>query len=351
MPGPASNAISPSAGPSGTIGHVRDAADIDEGGGQGRAPRAKPRRGGKPEPAARPGRRFPYPRRGNRRRPERQARRSGAAPSPSCTVKLLLRPVQNGLAVEADRIDAGKLDAIRLREGRDAIRVLRRDHAFREGQHAAAGIRAPSMPRAAYHRLPQQVPLEPRYRRYAQAGPNEWTASPSVSISATSTPSIEVPLISPIAFINPRLTQNTNALHGAVSATRSQPICRGAEDQGGYHADRIQKSLDFIQILKERGYFHQVSDEEGLRAPRRRASITAYIGFDCTAPSLHVGNLIGIMMLRVLQQAAATSPSCSSAAARPRSAIPPARTRAQASDAKPRSTPTRPASRTTSRSS
>jgi tyrosyl-tRNA synthetase len=59
---------------------------------------------------------------------------------------------------------------------------------------------------------------------------------------------------------------------------------------------------DFVQVLRERGYIHQISDEEGLRALAGKAPITAYIGFDCTAPSLHVGNLIGIMMLRIFQR-------------------------------------------------
>ena len=59
---------------------------------------------------------------------------------------------------------------------------------------------------------------------------------------------------------------------------------------------------DFVQVLRERGYVHQVSDEEALRALAVKAPLTAYIGFDCTAPSLHVGNLIGIMLLRVLQR-------------------------------------------------
>ncbi len=56
------------------------------------------------------------------------------------------------------------------------------------------------------------------------------------------------------------------------------------------------------RFLRARGYVHQVSDEEALRALAVKAPLTAYIGFDCTAPSLHVGNLIGIMMLRVFQR-------------------------------------------------
>src|SRR5215469_7997535 len=60
---------------------------------------------------------------------------------------------------------------------------------------------------------------------------------------------------------------------------------------------------DFIHILRERGYLHQISDEEKLRAAAAKGAIAAYVGYDCTAPSLHVGNLITIMMLRVFQQA------------------------------------------------
>ena len=64
-----------------------------------------------------------------------------------------------------------------------------------------------------------------------------------------------------------------------------------------------KNQLDFIRILKDRGYLHQISDEEGLKAAAAKGIITAYIGYDCTAPSLHVGNLISIMMLRVFQRA------------------------------------------------
>ena len=64
-----------------------------------------------------------------------------------------------------------------------------------------------------------------------------------------------------------------------------------------------KNQLDFIQILKNRGYLHQISDEEGLKAAAAKGVLTAYTGYDCTAPSLHVGNLISIMMLRVFQKA------------------------------------------------
>ena len=60
---------------------------------------------------------------------------------------------------------------------------------------------------------------------------------------------------------------------------------------------------EFLNELKARGYVHQVTDEAALDRLARSETITGYIGFDCTAPSLHVGNLLGIMMLRKLQQA------------------------------------------------
>jgi len=60
---------------------------------------------------------------------------------------------------------------------------------------------------------------------------------------------------------------------------------------------------DLLKLLDERGYIHQLTDAEGLDALASREIVTGYIGFDATAPSLHVGSLVQIMMLRRLQQA------------------------------------------------
>jgi tyrosyl-tRNA synthetase len=60
---------------------------------------------------------------------------------------------------------------------------------------------------------------------------------------------------------------------------------------------------DFLRTLHERGFVHQCSDEPGLDALAEKGEIVAYVGYDCTAPSLHVGSLLSIMMLRWLQQA------------------------------------------------
>lgn len=59
---------------------------------------------------------------------------------------------------------------------------------------------------------------------------------------------------------------------------------------------------DFLHELQTRGYIHQCTDEAALDNLARSDVITGYIGFDCTAPSLHVGNLVSIMLLRKLQQ-------------------------------------------------
>ena len=58
---------------------------------------------------------------------------------------------------------------------------------------------------------------------------------------------------------------------------------------------------DFLRILTERGFIHQCSDPDGLDTLARAGDLTAYVGYDCTAPSLHVGHLLSIMMLHWLQ--------------------------------------------------
>jgi tyrosyl-tRNA synthetase len=59
---------------------------------------------------------------------------------------------------------------------------------------------------------------------------------------------------------------------------------------------------DLLHELAARGFIHQATDEAGLDKLARSEILTGYIGFDCTAPSLHVGHLVSIMMLRKLQQ-------------------------------------------------
>ncbi len=62
-------------------------------------------------------------------------------------------------------------------------------------------------------------------------------------------------------------------------------------------------SSSLLRLLDERGYIHQMTDAEGLDALAAKQVVPGYIGFDATAPSLHVGSLVQIMLLRRLQQA------------------------------------------------
>src|ERR1700722_20855032 len=59
---------------------------------------------------------------------------------------------------------------------------------------------------------------------------------------------------------------------------------------------------DFLDVLASRGFIHQLSDAAGLDARAAQGPITAYVGYDATASSLHIGNLLSIMMLRWLQK-------------------------------------------------
>ena len=58
----------------------------------------------------------------------------------------------------------------------------------------------------------------------------------------------------------------------------------------------------FLTEFKKRGYYNQCTDESALIESMSKSKIKAYIGFDCTAPSLHVGSLMQIMCLRLLQK-------------------------------------------------
>ena len=60
--------------------------------------------------------------------------------------------------------------------------------------------------------------------------------------------------------------------------------------------------MSFFEEFKKRGYFYQCTNEASLEKKLNEQKIVAYIGFDCTAKSLHVGNLMQVMILRLLQQ-------------------------------------------------
>ena len=73
-------------------------------------------------------------------------------------------------------------------------------------------------------------------------------------------------------------------------------------------ADEARPASDFLRVMRERGYVHQTSDEAGIDALARAGHLHAYVGYDCTAGSLHIGSLVSIMMLHWLQATGAGRP-------------------------------------------
>jgi tyrosyl-tRNA synthetase len=80
------------------------------------------------------------------------------------------------------------------------------------------------------------------------------------------------------------------------------PAEQGKDQVGSQRLTVKDVKSDFLRVLLERGYIHQQTDAAGLDARARSGPISAYIGFDATADSLHVGSLMQIMILRRLQQ-------------------------------------------------
>jgi tyrosyl-tRNA synthetase len=70
-----------------------------------------------------------------------------------------------------------------------------------------------------------------------------------------------------------------------------------------FEAIMTEYKSDLLRLLSERGHIHQLTDAQGLDALANREIVVGYNGYDATAPSLHVGNLASVMLLRRLQQA------------------------------------------------
>src|SRR5271167_233469 len=105
-----------------------------------------------------------------------------------------------------------------------------------------------------------------------------------------------------------RCSMNT-CLAGGCRRTGAEWLfhCRTGGGLKGF-CERVQIVMepfktDFLRTLSERGYIHQITDGAGLDAHLNSGVISAYIGFDATADSLHIGSLVQIMLLRRLQQA------------------------------------------------
>src|ERR1700678_620642 len=95
---------------------------------------------------------------------------------------------------------------------------------------------------------------------------------------------------------------------GSTRYSNKIPVALGAvySHNGSYRnlkTPQLMKRSDFLNELADRGLIYQATDLEGLKAELdSNPNPAAYVGFDCTAVSLHVGNLMQIMMLRLLQK-------------------------------------------------
>jgi tyrosyl-tRNA synthetase len=76
----------------------------------------------------------------------------------------------------------------------------------------------------------------------------------------------------------------------------------GEDGRGPSPSTMAKFKSDFLNVLDQRGFIHQISDPEGLDALAAREQITGYIGYDATATSIHIGNLITVTMLYWLQE-------------------------------------------------
>src|SRR5436305_1432971 len=118
-------------------------------------------------------------------------------------------------------------------------------------------------------------------------------SSPLVLISATSTPSYDVPLMRPM--------EESHGMRPSLGLNPRPNLIHHRPDRGDKAMSKYKS--DFLNVLAERGFIQHISEPaEALDARAQASALTAYIGFDCTAASLHVGSLVQIMMLYWLQQ-------------------------------------------------
>ena len=104
----------------------------------------------------------------------------------------------------------------------------------------------------------------------------------------------------PTSFVMPGLVPGIHALAASQDVDGRDKLGHDKMVLAG--GSMSQFKSDFLRVLSDRGFIHQVSEPDQLDALAASSRITAYIGFDCTAPSLHVGSLLPIMMLYWMQQ-------------------------------------------------
>ncbi len=201
--------------------------------------------------------------------------------------------MQHRLAVIADEVDGGRLDAIRRKEAHHGLGVELRQRALELGKTARPLRARPHSPRLGE----ASAQAHPDLGRIGIAGGGS-VAQRAVAVGLDE---------GDVDAVHRRSAHQADS--ALLLAHRALPVHvrrhhpRGAESYRG-HARSSMPNLksDFLRILTERGFLHQCSDEAGLDALSLKGEIVAYVGYDCTAPSLHVGSLISIMMLHWLQK-------------------------------------------------
>src|SRR5262249_33061980 len=194
--------------------------------------------------------------------------------------------------VEADHGDAVAIDAMRAEKIVDRLRVRRRNQRLRLGQHARPGGAVGETGRGskdAAQQVALALPIRPVTDR-TEARDGLAVALDQCRIDAVERGAAHQP-------------ERREARHSLSTSVESDagPVTPPAHSTTGVTPMSTYKS-EFLQVLADRGFIHQVSDAAGLDARAAAGPITAYVGLDATAPSLHIGNLITIMMLRWLQK-------------------------------------------------
>src|SRR6185312_16096304 len=204
------------------------------------------------------------------------------------------RPVQHRLPVEADDGNLRLVDMLSLEEVFDGARMHVGDEGFGFGENARAHPAV--VERCAFReRLAQQGTLVVAVRPVA--GRTEGLDALAVGLDQRHIDAVERGAAHQPDRLN---LPQPPPLHLFAGPVTPPPEC----DNKAAARKPVKMSAyksDFLNILAERGFIHQVSDAAGLDALAAKSEVVAYVGYDCTAPSLHVGHLLSIMMLHWLQ--------------------------------------------------
>ena len=292
LPGPVSKA-STSSIPTTQPRHIGDAADIEHR--QRPFQRSRPTPGDTAAPAARPDRRPPRRRCGNRTPRGMPVSLRQQRPSPICHVRPWSGRMEDRMAMEADQIDAAQASR---RQPSHRIGVQLGQFVvsnFRSHRNLAARGRRPQL--RSRNASPDRGSSDER--RFQQRSRRRCV------INAASIPSSDVPLIRPEGGPQGRgLMASPPLLVGSTTGRLFPTAPRNAASPAGsirpfmltdaaltkpcikpWNSVMSDLRSEFLRTLAARGFIHQCTDVEGLDKLAAEGIVTAYIGYDCTAPT------------------------------------------------------------------